>query len=69
VLHVHARDGVRDVGRGRGVEVPLGRGEAEFPTLAALLERHGYRGYYTLERSGENAVMEIEQGVKYLQSL
>jgi sugar phosphate isomerase/epimerase len=69
VLHVHARDGVRDLARGRGLEVALGRGEAEFPALAALLETRGYRGYYTLERSGENAVSEIGQGVKYLKSL
>lgn len=69
VLHVHARDGVRDLGRGRGAEVPLGRGEAELPTLAALLDQQGYRGWYTLERGGENAALEIGQGVRYLKSL
>jgi sugar phosphate isomerase/epimerase len=69
VLHVHARDGVRDLGRGRGAEVPLGRGEAEFPALTALLDQQGYRGWYTLERSGENAALEIGQGVRYLKSL
>ena len=69
VIHVHARDGVRDLGRGRGTEVPLGRGEAEFPVLAAMLDQHNYRGYYTLQREGENAAVEIEQGVRYLKSL
>jgi sugar phosphate isomerase/epimerase len=69
IVHVHARDGVRDLGRGRGMEVPLGRGEAEFPVLAAMLEQQNYRGYYTLERAGDNATVEIGQGVRYLKSL
>jgi sugar phosphate isomerase/epimerase len=69
IIHVHARDGVRDLGRGRGAEVPLGRGEAEFPVLAAMLEQQRYRGYYTLQRQGDNAVAEIGQGVRYLKSL
>ncbi len=69
IVHVHARDGVRDLGRGRGAEVPLGRGEADFPVLAAMLEQQRYRGYYTLQREGENAVVEIGQGVRYLRSL
>src|SRR5262249_47737699 len=31
VMHVHAKDGVRDVAQGRGLEVPLGRGSVDFP--------------------------------------
>ncbi len=50
VLHVHARDGVRDLARGRGLEVPLGRGSADFPALLGALEEHGYRGYVTVAR-------------------
>jgi sugar phosphate isomerase/epimerase len=69
IVHVHARDGVRDLGRGRGEEVLLGRGEAEFPVLAAMLEQQGYRGYYTLQRDGDDAAVEIGQGVRYLKSL
>ena len=69
VLHVHAKDGVRDLAIGRGLEVPLGRGSADFPRLLGMLEERGYRGYFTLERSGENALFEISQGVKYLKSL
>ncbi len=35
ILHVHARDGVRDLARKRGLEVPLGRGSVDFPALLA----------------------------------
>jgi sugar phosphate isomerase/epimerase len=68
VLHVHAKDGVRDLAIGRGLEVPLGRGSADFPTLLGMLEERGYRGYFTLERSGDNALFEISQSVKFLKS-
>ena len=50
VLHVHANDAARDVSAHRGVEVPLGRGSAEFPELLASLEEHQYRGFITVER-------------------
>jgi sugar phosphate isomerase/epimerase len=69
VLHVHAKDGVRDLAIGRGLEVPVGRGVADFPTLLGVLEQRDYRGYFTLERTGENSVFEIGQAVKYLRSL
>jgi sugar phosphate isomerase/epimerase len=70
VLHVHAKDGVRDLAIGRGLEVPVGRGVADFPTLLGVLEEADYRGYFTLERSGgENPLFEIGQAVKYLKSL
>lgn len=70
ILHVHAKDGVRDLAQGRGVEVPLGRGSVDFPSLLAVLEEHQYRGYFTIER--ENAadpLFEIGQAVQYLKSL
>lgn len=70
VLHVHAKDGVRDLAQGRGVEVPLGRGSVDFPSVLATLEEHQYRGYFTIER--ENAgdpLYEIGQAVEYLKSL
>ena len=50
ILHVHARDGVRDLARGRGLEVPLGRGSADFPGLLGALENFSYRGYFTIAR-------------------
>ena len=70
ILHVHARDGVRDLARGRGLEVPLGRGTADFPALLGALEDHQYRGYFTIAREvSENPEFEIGEAVKYLKNL
>lgn len=70
VLHVHARDGVRDLSQGRGVEVALGRGSADFPELLSLLEEQQYRGYFTIERSNaSDPVFEIGEAVKYLKNI
>lgn len=70
VLHVHAKDGVRDLAIGRGLEVPLGRGSADFPALLGVLEERGYRGYFTIERStGNDPVEQVGQAVKYLRAL
>jgi len=70
ILHVHANDGTRDLAQGRAIEVPLGRGSAEFPELLATLEEHQYRGYITVERKGsDNPLFEIDQAVKFLKSL
>jgi sugar phosphate isomerase/epimerase len=67
VLHVHAKDGVRDMAQGRGVEVPLGRGSAEFPVLLAVLQQHDYRGYLTIERrNAADPIHEIGDSVKFL---
>ena len=52
ILHVHARDGVQDLARRRALEVPLGRGSADFPALLGALEERGYRGYFTVGRAG-----------------
>lgn len=70
VLHVHAKDGVRDLAQGRGVEVPLGRGSCEFPVLLAVLEQHDYRGYVTIERDNSpDPLGEIAAAVKFLKNL
>ena len=70
ILYVHARDCVRDVAAGRGSDVPLGRGSADFPQLAGMLERHQYRGFFTIDRRGaEDPAGEISQAVRYLRSL
>lgn len=70
VLHVHARDAVRDLARGRGLEVPLGRGTADFPALLGILEERSYRGYFTVARqNAEDPLHEIGSAVKYLRSL
>jgi sugar phosphate isomerase/epimerase len=70
VLHVHAADATRDLAERRNIEVPLGRGNAEFPELLAILEEHRYRGYITIERrESADPVFEISQAVQYLRNL
>jgi sugar phosphate isomerase/epimerase len=70
ILHVHARDATRDLARGRGLEVPLGRGTADFPALLGALEDHQYRGFFTIAREdSEHAESEIGQAVQYLRNL
>ena len=70
ILHVHASDGVRDLARGRGIEVPLGRGSADYPALLGALEERNYRGYFTIQRTGaEDPVFESGQAINYLRSL
>ena len=70
VLHLHACDAVRDLARGQGLEVELGRGTADFPALLAALEEFGYRGWATIERlDAGDPVAEIGNAVAYLRSL
>jgi sugar phosphate isomerase/epimerase len=67
IVHVHARDATRDLARGRGLEVSLGRGSADFPALLGGLENYAYRGYFTIARQdAENPEFEIGEAVKYL---
>ncbi len=70
VLAVIARDGVRDLARGRGIEVPLGRGSAEFPHLLGVLEEQHYRGWFVLERTNsENPLVELGNAISFLRHL
>lgn len=70
VVHVHARDGVRDAGRGQSMEVPLGRGAADFPALLASLESFNYRGFLTVERqSTAQVIEEIADAIRYLRAI
>lgn len=69
-IYFHAQDGVRDLARGRGVEVPLGRGSADFPELLGMLEEREYRGDITIVREqADDPAFEIGQAVKFLRSL
>lgn len=70
ILHVHVADGVRDLARGRGTLVPLGRGMADWPAILGALEEQDYRGYFTIERrDSEQPEYELQAAVKYLRSL
>jgi sugar phosphate isomerase/epimerase len=70
VAYVHARDGVRDLGRGRGADVPLGRGSVDFVDLLGVLEEQGYQGYFTVDREGlAPSPEEIASAVRFLQNI
>jgi sugar phosphate isomerase/epimerase len=70
ILYVHAKDGVRDQARGRGDEVALGRGVADFPAILGALEDFNYRGALCVARDqAEDPAFEIGQAIKFLQSL
>lgn len=70
ILHVHAKDGTRDLALGRGVEVPLGRGSVDWAALLGALEEHGYRGYFTIEReNADDPVLEVAQAMQFLRAL
>lgn len=70
VQHVHARDGVQDLAQGRGIEVPLGRGSADFPNLLGLLEEHQYRGYLTVQRDqADDPVLEVGNAIEFLKNI
>lgn len=69
-LHVHAKDGVRDLAQGRGLETQMGRGSVDFPELIGGLEEHDYGGYFTIEReAGDDPVQDVRRAVEYLRSL
>jgi len=70
IVHVHAKDGVRDLAQGRGLEVPLGRGTADWPALIGALEDYQYRGHFTIEREKEDdPIPEISRAVQFLRNM
>jgi sugar phosphate isomerase/epimerase len=70
IVHVHATDAVPDRAGGRGTEVALGRGTADFPALLGKLEEHNYRGYLTIaRRTASDPLVEIGAAVEYLRNL
>jgi sugar phosphate isomerase/epimerase len=70
VMLVHAKDGLPDRARGRGTQVPLGRGLAEFPQIIACLAEHSYRGCYIVERDmASDPIAEFAASMNFLRSL
>ena len=70
IAHVHAVDAVRDFSSGRNLEVELGRGSADFPSLLGQLEEFDYRGWVTIERHGSEQVVEdCANAVKFLRAV
>jgi sugar phosphate isomerase/epimerase len=70
ILLVHAKDGVRDRARGRGTEVPLGRGLAEFPLIAAALDDRQFSGSFVIDQvPTPNAASQLRYAVEFLRNL
>lgn len=70
VMHFRARDAVHDLSLGRGLEVQLGRGSVDLPSLLGKLEEHHYAGYLTVDRDEQaDAVLQCTQSVEYLDNL
>jgi sugar phosphate isomerase/epimerase len=70
IAYVRAKDGVRDLAQGRGIEVQLGRGSADLPALLGALEQRGYRGSICVAgEPGGDPVEVFGQAVEYLRSL
>lgn len=70
VSHVHAKDAVRDLAQGRGLEVALGRGSVDFPQLIGTLEEHEYRGYFTIEREqSDDPLRDVRRAAQYLRQI
>jgi sugar phosphate isomerase/epimerase len=70
VLHLHATDATRDLAVGRGVEVPLGQGNAELPEILAALEEQQYRGYVTVSRhQSDTPRADLQQAIAFLRNL
>ena len=69
IIHVWANDAVRDLARGRGLPVELGRGSVDCPALVGALEEHPYRGSFTIAREGSpNPVQEFGDAVQFLRT-
>ena len=70
VMSFRARDAVQDLSLGRGVEVQLGRGSVDWPSLLGTLEENNYSGFLTIERdSEENSIEQCGQAIEYLTNL
>lgn len=69
---VSATDAVLDLAAGRGLQVPMGQGTADFPELLGVLEDVPYRGPFVVGRVDmppATALAELADGVSYLRAL
>lgn len=68
IVHTHAKDGIyRSGAEGQYQEVPLGKGDVDFPEYLAILREIGYSGYLTIEREcGDDPVADIVEAVTFL---
>lgn len=83
IAHTHAKDGIRLSGYSAAqiygglvnpggytyLEVPLGKGDVDFPRWVAALDEEGYTGVLTIEREvGDDPVRDIAMAVGVLRS-
>jgi sugar phosphate isomerase/epimerase len=70
VRSVTVRDATRDLGLRRGVEVPIGRGSAEFPEILGVLDEAQYRGWFIIDRhSSGRPIQEYSDAIAFLRAL
>ena len=72
VQGIHAKDGLWPVNpRKLGEEVPIGKGNVDFPRIIARLKEMNYRGAVTIEReiSGPQQVEDVRAAKAYLEKL
>jgi sugar phosphate isomerase/epimerase len=63
-----AQDGVQDLSRGRGIDVPIGQGTADFPEILGALEDWQFRSWVVVGRSS-CGMDEVKAGLTYLTNL
>ena len=70
VRGMHAKDALwPNRNEGLGIEVPVGKGEVDFPLLLSKLKEKGFKGPITIEReiSGEQQKKDILEAKKFLE--
>jgi len=68
----HVKDGLYPQnGEPKGLEVPLGEGQSDFPKLLSILREHGYTGELTIENemTGPNRMENLRRGKAYIDGL
>lgn len=67
IVHTHAKDGLSVRLSDRWPEVPLGKGDVDFPLWMKTLWNCGYRGFLTIEREcGDDPATDIAEAIRYL---
>ena len=70
VMNFRARDAVTDLAQGRGLEVQLGRGSVDWPSLLGALEENNYAGFITIEReSEEDSIAQCATAMEFLTNM
>jgi sugar phosphate isomerase/epimerase len=67
IVHSHAKDGLRNSAKDGYKEVPVGKGDVNFPLYVSAMDGIGFDGFYTIEREGgDNFVNDIRDAKAYL---